>query len=90
MIGTLVGGLLDGTKLTLRAKKQFLWIDTRAPHKAFMTPGKHRVLYRHEKGTRYIAAQHTHTLCDSCGAYHETMGHHVTTCSLCGGALTAH
>lgn len=84
----LIGGPLDGRRLELRSKKPFLWVDTRPPHKCFVCPGKHRVLYRYEGVGRYVIAQHTHALCGGCGCYHETMEQHITTCSLCGGALT--
>lgn len=89
VIATLVGGRLDGTKLKLRAKKSFLWIDTRAPHKCFVRPGKHRVLYRHERDKVYVSASNTHALCE-CGAYSERVDGHVQSCSLCGGPLIAH
>lgn len=90
MIAKLVGGPLDGTKLKLRAKKPFLWIDSRAPHRCFVSPGRHRVLYRHEKGARYILAENTHAQCSGCGCYVERVDGHVQSCSLCGGALMAH
>lgn len=83
----LVGGPLDGRKISPRSRGAFLWIDVRKGNIAYARPGKHRVLYRKTTTSRYLFAGHTHALCGGCGCVHERVDGHVTSCSLCGAAL---
>lgn len=84
-----IGGPLDGHQVALRSCWSFLWIDTRKGHIRYRQPGRHRALYRRMTTSTYLYAGHTHALCGGCGAFHERVDGHVTTCSCCGGRLVS-
>lgn len=90
MIAELTGGPLDGLRLRLTCRFSFVWVTTEpgknGRHHAHLMAGPGRLLYR-ARGVHYVHADRAWGVCDGCGAFVDRVGGHVTSCSLCGGAL---
>ena len=79
---TVFGGPLDGAELQLSRRAPIVWIDEARPHRVSLLRAPGRLLHTLSSG-RAVYAEHTHVLCNGCGALHQR----AEACQLCGSPL---